>query len=63
VLGDWDLPRFQTPQPGRAPLGMRLSHTLGRTSVALYDPTLVLAAGLVPVLGPGGVRWVAGFGR
>lgn len=30
--------------------GMRLSHTLGRTSVAFDDPNLVSAAGLVPVL-------------
>src|SRR6187551_2897392 len=29
---------------------MRLSHTLGRTSVAFDDPNLVSAAGLVPVL-------------
>jgi len=29
---------------------MRLSHTLGRTSVALDDPNLVSAGGLVPVL-------------
>src|SRR3954447_26059626 len=30
--------------------GMRLSHTLGRTSVAFDDPNLVSAGGLVPVL-------------
>src|SRR6188508_3296261 len=30
--------------------GMRLSHTLARTSVAFDDPNLVSAAGLVPVL-------------
>lgn len=30
---------------------MRLSHTLGRTSVAFDDPNLVSAGGLVPVLG------------
>ena len=29
---------------------MRLSHTLGRTSVAFDDPNLVSAGGLVPVL-------------
>src|SRR4051812_13360850 len=29
---------------------MRLSHTLGRTSVAFDEPNLVSAAGLVPVL-------------
>src|SRR3954469_21026619 len=30
--------------------GMRLSHTLGRTSAAFDDPNLVSAGGLVPVL-------------
>lgn len=29
---------------------MRLSHTLGRTSVAFDDPNLVSTGGLVPVL-------------
>lgn len=29
---------------------MRLSHTVGRTSVAFDDPNLVSASGLVPVL-------------
>ena len=29
---------------------MRLSHTLGRTSIAFDDPNLVSAGGLVPVL-------------
>lgn len=37
-----------TPQEGI--FKMRLSHTLGRTSVAFDDPNLVSSGGLVPVL-------------
>ena len=50
MLGDWDLRRFQTTSTRKGISEMRLSHTLGRTSVAFDDPNLVSAGGLVPVL-------------
>src|SRR6188472_187686 len=50
-------------QPRKGTSGMRLSHTLARTSVAFDDPNLVSAAGLVPVLAladRAGLRELAG---
>lgn len=49
MLGDWEL-RLPNTSTRKGTSGMRLSHTLARTSVAFDDPNLVSADGLVPVL-------------
>lgn len=44
------LATVQTTSPQEGIFKMRLSHTLGRTSVAFDDPNLVSAGGLLPVV-------------
>ena len=51
VLGVWDLRRFQTINAQEGIFKMRLSHTIGRTSVGFDDHNLVSSGGPVPVLG------------
>ena len=50
MLGDWDLRRFQSHQPGRASLGCNSLTRAAATSAVFDDPNLVSSAGLVPVL-------------
>ena len=50
MLGDLGLATVPNTSTRKGTSGMRLSHTLGRTSVAFDDPNLVSAGGLVPVL-------------
>src|SRR5918996_4206244 len=48
--GRLGLATVQSAPTRKGTSGMRLSHTLGRTSVTFDDPNLVSTGGLVPVL-------------
>ena len=46
-----DLSKVQSVPQRKGIARVRLSHTLGRTSVGFDDPNLVSAAGLIPMIG------------
>jgi hypothetical protein len=50
VAGESEFFRQRFDQDARDISGVKLSHTLGATSVVFDDPNLVSAGGLVPVL-------------